>query len=492
MTAFSSTPYLGALLLAGLPLLAPAAVAAQTELWVDPEGGSDRIGNGRPAFPVKTISRALELAGPNTVIRLEAGTYGAGEKFPLVLPPTVSLQGNPRDRRSSVTISGGGWFDAAEAEIDAGTVSSQHAAIVAVGAGDIRNLTISNPQGIGVWIIGNGNVSIRDNTFRDSRETGLAIATAGTPVVQNNTFTGHSKRALSIEGSSSARIVANTFEQNGTGIWVGGVSIPTLQSNRLQGNRIGIEIDGITRPTLQGNQIENSLTAGIEVKSRTRPNFGGAGTPGDNVISGSSTPILGIDAEAFAAAGNYLNGSPNPIAPPQEVATAAVAPIPIPVSPPVAPPRAGDRLPVPVEKFRSPPPRPAASSRVASRDGAIAIPVPAPANDTISPPLPPQIIQPTQEVAALQPPPGSIPATVVPVPAAPIPSRGPVGGVRVLVEAVSFVDRERVLALVPEAIESSYQGRSVMQVGVFASQENVSEIRQRLERFGFSVLVIPR
>jgi len=89
------------------------------------------------------------------------------------------------------------------------------------------------------------------------------------------------------------------------------------------------------------------------------------------------------------------------------------------------------------------------------------------------------------------------PVTIVPVPTAPIPSRGPIarrgikGGVRVLVEAASFVDRERVVALVPKAFASSYQGRSVMQVGVFASQENVAEIRQRLERSGFSVLVVP-
>ncbi|MEO0947734.1 MAG: right-handed parallel beta-helix repeat-containing protein, partial [Cyanobacteria bacterium J06641_5] len=256
MTAFSATPYFGALLLVGLPLLAPAA-AAQTEFWVDPDGGSDRIGNGRPAFPVKTISRALELVGPNTVIHLAAGTYGPGETFPLVLPPTVSLHGSPRER-GSVTIRGGDFFDAAAAGINVGVASSQHAAVVATGAGSIHNLTISNPQGLGVWIIGNGNVSVRDNTFLDSQEVGLAIATAGTPVVQNNTFTGHRQRALSIEGSTRARIVANTFERNGTGIWVGGVAIPTLQSNRLQDNRIGIEIDGITRPTLQGNQIENS------------------------------------------------------------------------------------------------------------------------------------------------------------------------------------------------------------------------------------------
>ena len=492
MTAFSRiTPYYGALLVAGLPLLAPAAAIAQTELWVDPVGGSDRIGNGRPAFPVKTIGRALELARPNTVIHLEAGTYSTGENFPLVLPPTVSLQGSPRDRSGSITIRGGGHFNAAEVGVDLGAGGSRHVAIVATKQSSIRGLAISNPGGAGVWVLGNGTVTISDNTFLDSREAGLAIATAGVPVVRDNTFSGHSNRALTLSGSTKAEIAANTFERNGTGIWVGGVSVPALRNNRLQGNRVGIEIEGITRPVLRGNQIENSLAAGIEIKAPARPDLGSAAAPGNNIIRGSATPILGLEAATLAAAGNQIDatassnsaslsaatataGSPAPIAP---VAVAAAAP-----------------LPAPAAQFRTPPERPSSSNN--GNNGAIIIPVPPPATapnaTTVAPPPPPQPA--TEQLSALRSPSPARATTIIPVPAPPTPSAttAKAGHFRVLVEAASFIERERVVALVPEAFASSYQGRSVMQIGVFNSQENVAEIRQRLERFGFSVLVVPR
>lgn len=477
MTArFTTTPFWGAICLAGLPLLAPTAAIAQTDLWVDPVGGSDRFGNGRPALPVKTISRALELARPNTVVRLEAGTYSTEENFPLVLPPAVSLQGSPRDRQGPVTIRGGGILDAASVGANFGVNTAEHVAIVATGNGSIRGLTISNPQGIGVWVLGNSAIAIENNTFLDSQKAGLAIASGGAPVVRNNAFSGHSDRALVLGSSTGAEVVANTFERNGTGIWIGDVAVPTLQGNRLQGNRIGIAIDGITRPVLRGNHIANSLETGLAVNSRTRPDLGSAASPGNNTIGNSAdADVRGLDATAVAAAGNRLgptgsasNTAIGPLEPPATVA-AAQPRVPIAVEAPVA---RRDRLPATVEKFRSPAP-------TTRSDGAIAIPVPPPETSepiTVVPPPPPQqqiLVRRSQTPTTISAPSGS-------------------ARVRVLVETPSFVERERVTALVPEAFASSYQGRSVMQVGVFNSQENVTEIRQQLERFGFNVLVVPR
>ena len=65
------------------------------------------------------------------------------------------------------------------------------------------------------------------------------------------------------------------------------------------------------------------------------------------------------------------------------------------------------------------------------------------------------------------------------------------GEYRVVVELVGAGDKRRVKEIVPEAFTSRYQGRAVMQVGIFRSRANAEEIRQRLRQAGLQVRVIP-
>lgn len=76
-------------------------------LFVDPIAGDDRSDGGQRS-PLRSITRAVQLAQPNTVILLAAGTYSAqtGERFPITLPPNVSLQENPASEERGVTIQG--------------------------------------------------------------------------------------------------------------------------------------------------------------------------------------------------------------------------------------------------------------------------------------------------------------------------------------------------------------------------------------------------
>lgn len=419
MIATPTTGFPVATLLA-LPLLTANAVMAQDrpELWVDPVGGSDRLGNGRPVFPVQTIGRALELAGPNTILRLEPGTYSLRETFPIVLPPTVSLQGNRQVPGDSVVIVGGGIYGAQDG-------SERNVAIVATGNGTIRGIAVSNPDGIGVWVEGSGNPTLRDNTFSDSKGMGLAIATAGQPIIRNNTFTGNGGRALSLGNSTNAEVTHNTFTGNAIGIWIGNAAMPHLQNNRLQENGIGIEITGITRPVLRDNVILDSLSTGIKIASRTPPDLGSAREPGRNVIQGSRrTDIFGLDPAEAIAAGNRFA-----VEDPQE---RAVVPA------------------VPAEPRPAPANLPPAPVSVASRENGVPIFVPPPATPA----------------AAGQ-------------------------SFRVFVEANSVTERARVVALVPQAFSSSYDGRAIMQIGVFGDRENAEKIRQQLERFGLKVTVVP-
>lgn len=65
------------------------------------------------------------------------------------------------------------------------------------------------------------------------------------------------------------------------------------------------------------------------------------------------------------------------------------------------------------------------------------------------------------------------------------------GEYRVIVEISGNSDRDQVKAVVPDAFSSRYQGRSVMQVGIFQSPENAEEIEQKLRQEGLQVRVIP-
>lgn len=65
------------------------------------------------------------------------------------------------------------------------------------------------------------------------------------------------------------------------------------------------------------------------------------------------------------------------------------------------------------------------------------------------------------------------------------------GEYRVIVEISTNSDRDKVKNVVPDAFRSRYEGRSVMQVGIFQSQENAEEIGQKLREEGLQVRVIP-
>ena len=68
--------------------------AAQSNYWVDPLVGLDQAAGNSPSTPLRTITRALELAVPGTNVFLYPGEYGAasGETLPLNVGAGVSIR----------------------------------------------------------------------------------------------------------------------------------------------------------------------------------------------------------------------------------------------------------------------------------------------------------------------------------------------------------------------------------------------------------------
>jgi len=86
----------------------PTHAAVFQLIFVDPISGNDRSGDGTQRSPLRSITRAVQLAQPNTAIFLAAGTYSSqtGEQFPIMLPPNVSLQENFSGDERGITIQG--------------------------------------------------------------------------------------------------------------------------------------------------------------------------------------------------------------------------------------------------------------------------------------------------------------------------------------------------------------------------------------------------
>ena len=92
-------------------LMARETRVENTVIYVDARSGNDSDGGTKNA-PLKTITQALKIAEPNTIISLAPGTYSeaSGEIFPLIIKNNVTLKGLTGGQGHSVIIKGSGAF----------------------------------------------------------------------------------------------------------------------------------------------------------------------------------------------------------------------------------------------------------------------------------------------------------------------------------------------------------------------------------------------
>ncbi|MFK8183135.1 MAG: DUF1565 domain-containing protein [Phormidesmis sp.] len=312
------------------PRLASAANEYKT-LYVDAQAGSDRA-EGVESEPLQTVTRALEIAQPNTVIVLAPGRYNqsSGETFPLQLKPGITIQGAPGARERSAIIEGGGTFESP-------TRSLQNAAILAADRAGIAQVAVSNPDGYGIWIE-SGSPTILETAFVGNRQTGIYV-TGGSPRVQNNYFSGNQVAGLIVFGISSANIVSNTFDSTGDAIRVAEGATPEIVGNRITNNNASLVLIGDVAPVVRNNQIVGNrrdevlrvATGSRELRSvsaiseagATRPQAGSATAP-----SVARKVPIPADAVPGELAGNGFGNlpmlaSPVPTAPPVQRLAAA-------------------------------------------------------------------------------------------------------------------------------------------------------------------------
>ncbi|MBD2327688.1 DUF1565 domain-containing protein [Alkalinema sp. FACHB-956] len=369
--------------------IAQATPAADYNLvFVNPQVGNDGS-NGSDQAPLRTITKALQLAQPNTIIVLSPGTYSTatGEVFPLNLKPGVTLQGEPRDRGQNIVIRGSGVFLSK-------SFGRQNVAIVGANRAGLRGVTVSNPtpQGYGVWIESSSPV-LSDNTFTGSDHDGVSIVGNSAPVLKNNYFYENGANGVTIYGTSRPELRENIFEKTGFGVNIAQNAAPRLIGNRITQNQDGVVVQGNARPILRGNVIDGNVRDGLVAIANTQPDLGTVGDLGNNTFlsNGQSDVNAKTSSQIIPAAGNQFSTSSGRL----DLNATTVAAAPVESREPL---RLSTALPVRTTAST----RPAANLPAPTASTAIPIPVPV-ATATMPTAIPATSEQPVREITFSRP-----------------------------------------------------------------------------------------
>ena len=273
-------------------------------LFVNPSVGDDKLGNGGERAPLKTITQALQQAKPNTVIMLSRGTYSTqtGEVFPLILKTGVSIQGDSRNLGRDLEIQGGGDYLSR-------SFGGQNATIVGANQARLTGVTVTNPnrRGYGLWIE-SSNPVIVENTFTGSTQDGISVNGSSAPIISKNYFYRNGANGITINGNSSPQVRENVFEQTGFGINIAKNATPMVVGNQIKDNRAGIIVQANARPILRNNVIEGSKEDGLVAIANALPDLGNAGEPGGNQFRNNARYDINALAakQVITAAGNNL------------------------------------------------------------------------------------------------------------------------------------------------------------------------------------------
>lgn len=459
---------------AATPRLAQATAA--TMLWVDPKNGIDQANGGNSQAPLKTITYALQIAQPRTVIQLSGGVYSAatGEQFPLILRSGLTLQGNPQAKGQTIQIRGGGFFLSR-------TSAQQNVAILTAEGSTLNGVTVinSNPRGYGVWVE-SASAHIHNNTFTQNTHDGISVVGTGAPMIENNLFVQNGANGITIFGTSQPVIQNNQFESTGFGINIAGRSSPQVRQNVLRANKDGIVIQGFSQPILRGNTIEQSERDGVVAISQAQPNLGTSGDPGGNVFrSNRRFDLNNSTRTTLVAVGNQwpmnrLNGAVSLVDNTNRLPTATSPQWTRPAIPPVPPvparPSSQNALPpipvvIPPRSPNALPPLPSTKSTVKPAISRNTLPVPS---------LPPIGNGSKVNFTNVSPPPSPAIATL---------------RYRVIVPADKLEIQAQVRQLIPDAFRTRSGKHVYMQAGAFGEREKAELLAQTLKNNGLKVKV---
>ena len=258
-------------------------------LYVSPVGQDDNEGTAK--FPFETITRALEQARPGNVIQLAPGLYQSGEQFPLQVPAGVTITG---DATRSATIQG------------SGDITGRRAAVVLSDRAQVREVTITNPLGIGSLTTEGAALVVR-NRLIDCQEHGTLVMGNAQPFLSENEFEGNGLTGLAMVDSAKGEVRQNQFNRTGDGLALRSNAAPLVINNQFTDNRCAILVTDTARPVLRQNQAKNSQETGLWTQDSAQPDIGQPQDLGGNWFEGQTYDIRNDATEPIVTAGNQLN-----------------------------------------------------------------------------------------------------------------------------------------------------------------------------------------
>lgn len=467
----------------------PQRLVAQNQqdtpvLLVNPITGNDINGNGNMDSPFKTIAKALQVAQPSTVIVLTPGIYSSqtGETFPLILPDGVTLQGNPRTRGENIIIQGGGLFESP-------TAAHQNITILAANPAKVTGVTITNPnsQGYGLWIESSSPIVV-DNTFTENTSAGIVVKGNSAPTIRSNYFYNNGGDGILVAGTLQADVRENVFIDRENA---------TLELSR-DGEAPLRSADRNFPPTSAESPTNTSIPETESVSEPVETTANPSPTP--ESVSPIIEPEITISqSETLPTTfpSDWRNISLSVANPPESTETQPAARDQTGESSSTSPISAAS-FPVPAslqsqQNSTNPTTTSAAVPRI------IDISVPSPTETAIPDTSTPATLTPEAEMRDITvnaqefPSRDSIPVLSSNNPSAtpqePPPETAPEGRYRVLVAAATDDQQTLVRSLIPGAFRTSYNGKLMMQVGLFSSRENAQEILNLLQEQGLTVTI---
>lgn len=269
--------------------IAQADKTSYPTVFVNPQTGSN-TNNGSDNAPFKTLTHALSVVNPNSIIKLAPGSYtrNSGEIFPIQLKSSVTVQGEPSDRGQNVIIQGSGLFLSK-------TSARQQITVLGADRAGLLGVTVSNldPQGYGLWIESSSPV-VSDSTFTSNGHDGVSIVGNSAPILKNNYFYNNGANGITIYGTSRPEIRDSIFEKTGFGINITQNSAPRIIGNRITGNKDGIVVQGNATPIFRSNVIDGNDRDGLVTIAKSRPDLGTQSDQGNNTFMNNG----GLDINA--------------------------------------------------------------------------------------------------------------------------------------------------------------------------------------------------
>lgn len=257
--------------------------------------GAAGQGNGTRRSPFNTLTQALGRASNGTTIQLEAGTYGSGESFPLTVAAGVTVMGVG----GTVTIRGGGLL----ATEDFG---EQSVGFRLQNDAQLRSVTVTNPQGIGVWL-DDGSALLTRCRITNCGRDGVFVTSDALPVLLANEISGNQASGLFMVRRSKGEVRQNRFVTTGYGVAISDQSAPLLIGNEMVENKAGIVLSRSAKPVLRQNRVLRNQT-GLWVQDTAQPDVGQSQDLGGNRFeSNGQWDVRNDSRQTLITAGNQIN-----------------------------------------------------------------------------------------------------------------------------------------------------------------------------------------